>query len=95
MDKGRLHDEIERVAYELYEGRGKVEGCHHDDWFEAERIVLQRHAGAEAKTEGGKRGAISAVRKIAALGQPKEKGARPLLKTSAAKEKKVTGRKKK
>ncbi len=42
-----LHDEIAAVAYELYEARGCVPGRDLDDWLDAERIVLARHAGQE------------------------------------------------
>lgn len=42
-----LHGEIARVAYELFESRGCIHGCDLDDWLEAERIVLGRHAGQE------------------------------------------------
>ncbi len=42
-----LHEEIAKVAYELYLRRGCVHGHDLDDWLEAERIVLTRHAGQE------------------------------------------------
>lgn len=42
-----LHDEISKVAYDLYLRRGCVHGHDLDDWLEAERIVLARHAGQE------------------------------------------------
>ncbi len=42
-----LHDEIAAVAYELYEARGCISGRDLDDWLDAERIVLIRHAGQE------------------------------------------------
>lgn len=42
-----LHDEIAKVAYELYLKRGCVDGHDIDDWLEAEWIVLARHAGQE------------------------------------------------
>jgi hypothetical protein len=38
-----LHDEIARVANELYEKRGRVHGNELKDWLEAERIVLEKH----------------------------------------------------
>ena len=47
MDK--LYDEIARLAYELYEKRGKGEGFHLSDWLEAECIVMARY---EKKGEG-------------------------------------------
>lgn len=40
-----LHDEIAEVAYELFEARGCIHGCDLDDWLNAERLVLARHAG--------------------------------------------------
>lgn len=42
-----LHDEIAEAAYALYEARGRVHGCDLDDWLNAERSVLARHAGQE------------------------------------------------
>jgi len=42
-----LHDEIATVAYELYEARGCMLGRELDDWLDAERIVLAKHAGQE------------------------------------------------
>lgn len=42
-----LHEEIAKIAYELYLKRGCVHGHDLDDWLEAERIVLARHAGQE------------------------------------------------
>lgn len=44
-----LHEEISKVAYELYLKRGCVHGHDLDDWLEAERIVLARHAGQEVE----------------------------------------------
>ena len=34
--------DIARLAYELYEARGRANGSHLDDWFEAERQLLKR-----------------------------------------------------
>ena len=42
-----LHEEIARVAYELCQSRGCIPTRDLDDWLEAERIVLARHAGQE------------------------------------------------
>ncbi|MFN3478876.1 MAG: DUF2934 domain-containing protein [Thermodesulfovibrionales bacterium] len=42
-----LQEEIAKVAYELYLRRGCAHGHDLDDWLEAERIVLARHAGQE------------------------------------------------
>ena len=38
------HEEVARVAYELYEQRGRVEGHDLDDWLKAEAIVRQQEA---------------------------------------------------
>lgn len=54
-----LYGEIVEVAYDLYEKRGSVHGCHLEDWLEAERIVLERHAKEiekEASTIGSTKG---------------------------------------
>ncbi len=45
----KLHDEIAKVAYELYEKRGRSEGSHFDDWLEAEKIVLAAHVKGQQK----------------------------------------------
>ncbi len=34
--------EVSRVAYELYDKRGRFDGYDQQDWLEAERIVAQR-----------------------------------------------------
>ena len=60
MEKGKhLYDEIMRVAYDLYEKRGRAHGHDLVDWLEAERIVLERHAKEiekEADTIGSTKG---------------------------------------
>lgn len=40
--KDKLHETIERKAYELYEKRGGTAGNEVADWFEAEKLVKQR-----------------------------------------------------
>ena len=35
-------EEVARVAYELFERRGRTDGRDQQDWFEAERIVRQQ-----------------------------------------------------
>lgn len=39
-----LKHEIEKKAYELYEGRGCVPGRELDDWLDAERLIANRPA---------------------------------------------------
>jgi hypothetical protein len=80
----KMYDEIARMAYELYEKRGTGEGCHFDDWLEAEKIVLARH------TKGAEKPAKT-VKKKAAVRTPKEKGAAGDGKT--APKKRITARK--
>jgi len=49
--KKGLHDEITRVAYELYEKRGRAHGHELEDWLEAERIVTEKHERHARETE--------------------------------------------
>lgn len=37
------YDEICKVAYDLYEKRGRIYGYELQDWLEAEKIVMERH----------------------------------------------------
>lgn len=46
-----LHEEIRKVAYELYEKSGCRGGRELENWLEAERIVMARRAQQE---KGGK-----------------------------------------
>jgi hypothetical protein len=39
-----LNEEIAKVAYDLYERRGKSNGNDFDDWVKAEKIVTERYA---------------------------------------------------
>jgi hypothetical protein len=55
-----IREEIAKVAYELYEKRGRAEGHHVEDWLEAEKIVTARHGG---KKERGLKRAATARRK--------------------------------
>jgi hypothetical protein len=47
-----LHDEIVKVAYELWEQSGRIEGRDLDNWLEAEKIVLTRQAGQTVEEPG-------------------------------------------
>lgn len=40
-----FHDEIAKMAYELYEKSGRIDGRDRENWVEAERMVKARHAG--------------------------------------------------
>lgn len=52
--KKNVHDEITRIAHDLYEKRGRIHGHDLEDWLEAERSVLGRYSkgieGREKKT---------------------------------------------
>ena len=48
-----LHEEITRVAYELYEKSGYIGGRDVENWIEAERIVLMRHASQDIEEPEG------------------------------------------
>jgi hypothetical protein len=44
------HDDIERRAYELYEGRGREDGRDLDDWLQAESEVRNEEPDDVRKT---------------------------------------------
>ncbi|MEW6054660.1 MAG: DUF2934 domain-containing protein [Nitrospirota bacterium] len=48
----KWYDEIARIARELYEKSGKIEGRDLDNWLEAERIVMERYKEKENKDAG-------------------------------------------
>jgi len=48
-----LQDEISKVARELYEKSGRIEGRDRENWLDAERIVLSRHAGQDMEEPEG------------------------------------------
>ncbi|HET6515479.1 MAG TPA: DUF2934 domain-containing protein [Thermodesulfovibrionales bacterium] len=76
-----VRDEVARVAYELYEKRGRAHGYELTDWLEAERIVMERYAN-EIEKEAE---VVKAVRK------KKSEGAEP--KTAKPKAKKTPPKK--
>ena len=43
-----LYEQIQRRAYELYEQRGRQDGHHLEDWFQAQRELLGVAAAAPA-----------------------------------------------
>jgi hypothetical protein len=45
--KDDLYDEVAKLAYELYEKNGRIEGRNLNNWLEAERIVRARYAARE------------------------------------------------
>jgi hypothetical protein len=50
-----LHDEIAKVAHELYEKSGRIPGRDLENWLEAERIVMERHKGQKETSSCGKK----------------------------------------
>ena len=48
-----LHEEIAKVAYDLYKKSGSVGGRDCENWIEAERIVLTRHASQNIEEPEG------------------------------------------
>jgi hypothetical protein len=47
----KWYDEIAKLARELYEKSGRVEGRDLDNWIEAERIVMERYKEQERLEE--------------------------------------------
>jgi hypothetical protein len=45
----KWYDEIARIARELYEKNGKVEGRDLDNWLEAEKIVMKQYREYEMR----------------------------------------------
>jgi hypothetical protein len=61
IKKKDFNEEIAKVAYHLYEKRGRVQGYELEDWLEAEKTVMERHmkeiekaAGVISSTKGKK-----------------------------------------
>jgi len=50
-----VHDEIAKVAHELYEKSGRIPGRDLKNWLEAEKIVMARHKGQKKTPAGAKK----------------------------------------
>lgn len=48
-----LHEEIAKVAYDLYKKSGCIQGKDSENWLDAERIVLTRHASQDIEEPEG------------------------------------------
>lgn len=48
-----LYEEIAKIAYELYEKSGCIDGRDFENWLDAERIVLTRHASQDIEEPEG------------------------------------------
>lgn len=90
-----LHEEIAKLAYEIFEREGRVHGRDLDHWLQAERIVMARyesHQMIEIKEEEPK----AEKKKKKTKAKPEEKKGEKKKKTQEEKgEKKVTRSKKK
>lgn len=67
-----LHDEIAKLAYELYEKSGRVEGRDLDNWLEAERIIKS----LQTATMKGKGKAVELPQKSATRGKSTKKASK-------------------
>lgn len=66
-----LHDEIARVAYDLWEKGGRCQGRDPEYWLEAEKIVLSRFVVEEPQPEPEKPAKKAAVKTAAKKAEPK------------------------
>jgi hypothetical protein len=53
-------EETEKIAFELYEKSGRVDGFDQEHWFEAERIVAARKARKNSDVKPAGRRAVAA-----------------------------------
>ena len=76
-----LHEEIARIAYELFERDGSQHGKDVEHWREAERLVRARHAAEEEK------GRAEKTEKAAPRPEEKSTGKAPLVRKRQARSK--------
>lgn len=50
-----FYDEVAKVAYDLYEKRGRVHGQDTEDWFKAEMIVKKRYGKERSREAVGRK----------------------------------------
>jgi hypothetical protein len=48
-------ERIARLAYKYYEERGYKHGSHEEDWYRAERELIERGQGEEPKEQTGQK----------------------------------------
>jgi hypothetical protein len=53
-------EETEKIAFELYEKSGRVDGFDQEHWFEAERLVAARKARKNSDVKPAGRRAVAA-----------------------------------
>jgi hypothetical protein len=89
VTKKDFSDEIAKVAYDLYERRGKMHGDALEDWLQAEKIVMKRHIREiEKKSE-----VISSTKKERTSGEKTLKKQQSSKETAGTPIKKVTKKK--
>lgn len=79
-----LHEEVAKVAFELYEKSGRSDGKHAEHWFEAEKIVMARLAERKEIEATGAKGLVKKDKKPLAKTKAKATAAK---KTTARKSK--------
>ena len=70
-EKKEIYEEIERVAYGIYEKRG-TNGFELENWLEAEQIVMERVRGQTLPQKTGTPRAVNAPKKKTASPRPKK-----------------------
>ncbi len=87
-----MQERIAKVAYELYEKRGRQDGHQNEDWIEAERLVQAQIAREGNMKKAGDDG--PAARKVAARKETpqgtRKKLARPAAKTALSRGRKIS-----
>ena len=70
-EKKEIYEEIERVAYGIYEKRG-TNGFELENWLEAEQIVMERVSGQTLPKKTRTPRAVNAPKKKTASTRPKK-----------------------
>jgi|SRR5208337_493753 len=58
-----LHDEIARIAHELYEKSGWIPGRDLENWIEAEKIVKSRLKGEQSRKKQSEENVAEPIKK--------------------------------
>ncbi|MCX5805257.1 MAG: DUF2934 domain-containing protein [Proteobacteria bacterium] len=82
------YDEIEKIAYEIFEREGMVHGRHFDHWIEAETIVKTRYKNKD-KTGQNNTEALKPKKKAAAKAVTKKSEAKPKMAVKTAAKPKI------
>ena len=70
-EKKEIYEEIERVAYTIYEKRG-AHGFELENWLEAEQIVMERVSGQTLPKKTRTPRSVNAPKKKNASARPKK-----------------------